>query len=74
MVLIQVIKETCGKNIGVKQDKQDSQIYYTEVFLNQNKAVVRGALVAITKPTLISTVVNHCGMGENVFFCELFYY
>lgn len=32
--------------------------------------MVRGALIAITKPTLISTVISHCGIKENIFFCK----
>ncbi|XP_065225139.1 E3 UFM1-protein ligase 1 homolog isoform X2 [Planococcus citri] len=64
-----VIKENTGRIIvSARQDKQDAQSYYTESFLNQNKAVVRGAFIAITKPTLISTIISHCGIKENVLF------
>lgn len=68
----QVIKENSGRIIrGVKQDQQDIQTYYTENYLTRYKSIIKGALAAITKPTQISTVISHCGIKENVFFCEL---
>lgn len=68
----QIIKENSGRIIrGVKQDKQDLLTYYTESYLNRHKSVIKGALAAITKPTQISTVISHCGIKENIFFCKL---
>lgn len=67
----QIIKENSGRIIrGVKQDKQDVQTYYTENYLNRYKSIVKGALAAITRPTQISTIISHCGIKENVFFCK----
>ncbi len=69
--IFQVIKDNCVRLFpGLKQDRQDTQTYYTESYLNQHKAIVRGALVAISKPTLINTVISHCGINDNIFFCE----
>ena len=65
-----LIEKELGKIVFGKQDPQDPRIFYTEGFVARNKAKVRGALSAITKPTPISAILGQCAVPERVFFCE----
>lgn len=65
-----VIEKELGRNIYGKQDPQDSKVFYTESFIARNKAKIRGALCAITKPTPLSAILGQCSVSERIFFCE----
>ena len=65
-----VIERELGKSIYGKQDPQDSRVFYTESFIARNKAKIRGALSAITKPTPLLAILGQCSVSERIFFCE----
>ncbi|XP_043593516.1 E3 UFM1-protein ligase 1 homolog [Bombus pyrosoma] len=66
-----VIEKELGRNIYGKQDPQDSKVFYTESFIARNKAKIRGALCAITKPTPLSAILGQCSVSERIFFSIL---
>lgn len=68
--VFQIVEKQLGKLIHAKQDKQDSRMFFTDEFVARNKAVVRGALIATTRPTPITAVLNQCNISERTFFCE----
>ncbi|XP_054272372.1 E3 UFM1-protein ligase 1 homolog [Macrosteles quadrilineatus] len=63
-----VVEKNLGKVIHAKQDKQDARMFFTDAFVARNKAVVRGALVAATRPTPVTAIINQCGISERTFF------
>ncbi|XP_003700994.2 UFM1 specific ligase 1 [Megachile rotundata] len=66
-----LIEKELGKTIFGKQDTQDIKVFYTESFIARNKAKVRGALSAITKPTPLSAILGQCSVSERIFFSIL---
>lgn len=66
-----LIEKELGKTIYGKQDTQDSRVFYTESFISRNKAKIRGALAAITKPTPLSAILGQCSVPERIFFSIL---
>ena len=69
-----LIEKELEKTIFGKQDSQDPRIFYTPGFVARNKAKVRGALSAITKPTPLSAILGQCAVPERIFFCKLTFY
>lgn len=65
-----VIEKELGKIIHATQDLQDPKVFYTESFVAKNKAKIRGALSAVTKPTPLSAILGQCGVPERIFFCK----
>ncbi|XP_076290846.1 UFM1 specific ligase 1 [Lasioglossum baleicum] len=63
-----LVERELGKTIFGKQDTQDFRVFYTESFIARNKAKIRGALSAITKPTPLSVVLAQCSVSERIFF------
>ncbi|XP_076648226.1 UFM1 specific ligase 1 [Halictus rubicundus] len=63
-----LVERELGKTIFGKQDTQDFKVFYTESFIARNKAKIRGALSAITKPTPLSVVLAQCSVSERIFF------
>lgn len=49
------------------QDKTDSRLFYTESFISRNKSLIRGALLAINKPTQLNHIVKLVNVDLNVF-------
>lgn len=66
-----IIEKELGKTIYGKQDTQDSRVFYTESFIARNRAKIRGALSAITKPTPLSAILGQCSVSERIFFSIL---
>ncbi|XP_076762646.1 UFM1 specific ligase 1 [Xylocopa sonorina] len=66
-----LIEKELGKSIYGKQDTQDPRIFYTQSFIARNKAKIRGALSAITKPTPLSAILGQCSVSERIFFSVL---
>nr|XP_034176081.1 E3 UFM1-protein ligase 1 homolog [Osmia lignaria] len=66
-----LIEKELGKTILGKQDTQDIRVFYTESFIARNKAKIRGALSAITKPTPLSAILGQCSVSERIFFSIL---
>ncbi|KYN36004.1 E3 UFM1-protein ligase 1 like protein [Trachymyrmex septentrionalis] len=69
--LLSVVEKELGKIIHAIQDSQDPKIFYTESFIARNKAKIKGALSAITKPTPLSAILGQCGVPERIFFSIL---
>ncbi|XP_033334463.2 UFM1 specific ligase 1 [Megalopta genalis] len=65
--VLPLIEKELGKTIFGKQDPQDFGVFYTESFIAKNRAKIRGALSAITKPTPLS-VLTQCSVSEKIFF------
>ncbi|XP_011704580.1 PREDICTED: E3 UFM1-protein ligase 1 homolog [Wasmannia auropunctata] len=66
-----VVEKELGKIIHATQDSQDPKIFYTESFIAKNKAKIKGALSAVTKPTPLSAILGQCGVPERIFFSIL---
>ncbi|XP_020295465.1 E3 UFM1-protein ligase 1 homolog [Pseudomyrmex gracilis] len=66
-----VIEKELGRIIHATQDTQDLKVFYTESFVARNRAKLKGALSAITKPTPLSTILGQCGVSERIFFSIL---
>ncbi|XP_012530426.1 E3 UFM1-protein ligase 1 homolog isoform X2 [Monomorium pharaonis] len=66
-----VVEKQLGKIIYATQDSQDPKVFYTESFITRNKAKIKGALSAITKPTPLSAILGQCGVPERIFFSIL---
>lgn len=65
-----IIEKELGKIIHAIQDYQDPKVFYTESFIAKNRAKIRGALSAVTKPTPLSAILGQCGVPERIFFCK----
>ncbi|XP_034939101.1 E3 UFM1-protein ligase 1 homolog isoform X1 [Chelonus insularis] len=63
-----LIEKSLGKTIYGRQDQQDPKFFYTEGFIARNRAIIRGALSAITKPTPLSAILGQCNIPERIFF------
>ncbi|XP_011644685.1 E3 UFM1-protein ligase 1 homolog [Pogonomyrmex barbatus] len=66
-----VVEKELGKIIHATQDSQDPKVFYTESFIARNKAKIKGALSAVTKPTPLSAILGQCGVPERIFFSIL---
>ncbi|XP_039305395.1 E3 UFM1-protein ligase 1 homolog [Solenopsis invicta] len=62
-----VVEKELGKNIHAIQDSQDLKVFYTESFISRNKAKIKGALFAVTKPTPLSAILGQCSVPERIF-------
>ncbi|XP_066999780.1 E3 UFM1-protein ligase 1 homolog [Anabrus simplex] len=63
-----IIEKELGKSIHGRQDKTDLQVFFTDAFVARNRACVRGALSAATRPTPVSQLLSQCGVPERLFF------
>lgn len=70
LFVCQIVEKQLGKLIHAKQDKQDARMFFTDEFVTRNKAIVRGALVAATRPTPITAILNQCNITERTFLCK----
>lgn len=52
---------------NVTQDKSDPRLFYTDSFINRNRALIRGALLAINKPTQLIHIVKLVNVDLSVF-------
>ncbi|XP_043479202.1 E3 UFM1-protein ligase 1 homolog [Leptopilina heterotoma] len=66
-----LLEKELGKIVFGKQDSQDLKVFYTEGYVARNRAKVRGALSAITKPTPLSAILGQCAVPERIFFSIL---
>lgn len=65
-----IVEKELGKIIHATQDSQDPKVFYTESFVATNRAKIRGALSAVTKPTPLSAILGQCAIPERIFFCK----
>ncbi|XP_011865075.1 PREDICTED: E3 UFM1-protein ligase 1 homolog [Vollenhovia emeryi] len=66
-----VVEKQLGRIVHATQDSQDLKVFYTESFIARNKAKIKGALSAVTKPTPLSAILGQCGVPERIFFSIL---
>ncbi|CAH1713191.1 unnamed protein product [Aphis gossypii] len=59
-----------SKNLGfnLHKNKNNPYLYYTDSYFNSIKRIVRGALLAITRPVLCTAIINQCSIDEKDFF------
>lgn len=62
-----VMERYLGKIIMGRQDTSDLRIFYTEEYIMRTKAKIRGALMALLKPTPVAVVINHCSLPDRLF-------
>ncbi|KAF5301590.1 hypothetical protein FQR65_LT08895 [Abscondita terminalis] len=63
-----ILDKYLGKLIHGEQDKNDPKVYFTESFIAKTKAKIKGALVALTKPTPITLILNQIDVKDKMFF------
>ncbi|KAB0802921.1 hypothetical protein PPYR_05107 [Photinus pyralis] len=63
-----VVEKYLGKLIHGEQDKCDPKIFFTESFISRSRAKIRGALMALTKPTVVSVILNQIEVTDKLFF------
>lgn len=61
-----------SKNLGfnLHKNKNNPYLYYTDSYFNSIKRIVRGALLAITRPVLCTAIINQCSIDEKEFFSK----
>lgn len=52
------------------KNKTNPYLYYTDSYFNSIKRIVRGALLAITRPVLYTAIINQCSIDEKEFFSK----
>lgn len=55
---------------NLHKNKNNPYLYYTDFYFNSIKRIVRGALLAITRPVLCTAIINQCALDEKEFFSE----
>lgn len=65
-----------SKNLGfnLHKNKNNPYLYYTDSYFNSIKRIVRGALLAITRPVLCTAIINQCSIDEKDFFSKYNYF
>lgn len=64
-----------SKNLGfnLHKNKNNPYLYYTDSYFNSIKRIVRGALLATTRPVLCTAIINQCSVDEKEFFSKCNY-
>lgn len=70
VLLQKLLENELGNRIFGKQDPQDPSIFYTDSYVESNKAKIRGALGGVTRPMPISAIIGQSGVTEALFFCK----
>ncbi|KAL5232832.1 hypothetical protein ACI65C_000242 [Semiaphis heraclei] len=68
--MIDSMLEKRNKNLAfnLHKNKNNPYLYYTDSYFNSIKRIVRGALLAITRPVLCTAIINQCSLDEKEFF------
>lgn len=66
-LLAQVMEKYLGKLIRGRQDATDSRIFFTQNYISRCKSKIRGALVALTRPTSVQHILQQIGIQERIF-------
>ncbi|XP_053694057.1 E3 UFM1-protein ligase 1 homolog [Sabethes cyaneus] len=67
-ILNSIMLKYLNKTIMGKQDSSNANIFFTQSFISRNKAKIRGALAAITKPTPVSAILAQSGIPDKLFY------
>ncbi|XP_053665378.1 E3 UFM1-protein ligase 1 homolog [Anopheles marshallii] len=70
-ILNQIVLGNLNKIIFAKQDPTNAHIFFTQSYIMRNKAKIRGALAAITKPTPISVILNLTDVPARILYMSL---
>lgn len=67
--------EKRNKNLAfnLHKNKNNPYLYYTDSYFNSIKRIVRGALLATTRPVLCTAIINQCSLDEKEFFSKYNY-
>lgn len=67
-------KGNANFGFNLHKNKNNPYIYYTDAYFNSTKRLVRGALLAITRPVLCTAIVNQCSIDEKEFFSKIIFF
>ncbi|XP_042907673.1 E3 UFM1-protein ligase 1 [Parasteatoda tepidariorum] len=67
--LTEVIHNRLGTIVHGQADTNDSRTFFTDSYVSQHTARIRGALSAITRPMPLSSIINHFKFPEKLFYC-----
>uniref|UniRef100_A0A182S601 E3 UFM1-protein ligase 1 homolog n=1 Tax=Anopheles maculatus TaxID=74869 RepID=A0A182S601_9DIPT len=70
-ILNEIVLANLQKIIFAKQDPSNGHIFFTKSYIMRNKAKIRGALAAITKPTPISVILNLTDVPARILYMSL---
>uniref|UniRef100_A0A182W7K3 E3 UFM1-protein ligase 1 homolog n=1 Tax=Anopheles minimus TaxID=112268 RepID=A0A182W7K3_9DIPT len=70
-ILNKIVLDNLHKIIFAKQDPTNGHIFFTQSYIMRNKAKIRGALAAITKPTPISVILNLTDVPARILYMSL---
>ncbi|VVC33621.1 E3 UFM1-protein ligase 1 [Cinara cedri] len=68
--IIDAMLEKRNTNLGfnLHKNKNNPYLYYTDSYFISVKRIVRGAILAITRPILCTAIINQCSIEEKEFF------
>ncbi|GIY39049.1 e3 UFM1-protein ligase 1 [Caerostris darwini] len=66
--LEQALHERLGTIIQGQVDSNDSRTFFTDSYVAQHTAKIRGALSALTRPIPLSSIINHFKFPEKLFY------
>uniref|UniRef100_A0A8B9Q6V7 E3 UFM1-protein ligase 1 n=1 Tax=Apteryx owenii TaxID=8824 RepID=A0A8B9Q6V7_APTOW len=69
--LIQALSRRLGKIIRGQLDQNNRGVIYTEAFVSQHRARIRGLFSAITRPTPVSNLITRYGFQEHLLYSML---
>uniref|UniRef100_A0A182JQL8 E3 UFM1-protein ligase 1 homolog n=1 Tax=Anopheles christyi TaxID=43041 RepID=A0A182JQL8_9DIPT len=65
-IINNIVMANLNKIIFAKRDPTNAHIFFTQSYIARNKAKIRGALAAITKPTMISVILHLTGVPARI--------
>lgn len=66
-LLHKVMEKYLNTIIMGRQDHTNRRIFFTQTFIERSRSKLRGALMAITRPTPVSAILAQCGIQERIF-------
>lgn len=63
-------KRNQNLTFNLHKNKNNPYLYYTDSYFNSIKRIVRGALLATTRPVLCTAIINQCSIDEKEFFSK----
>ncbi|ETN65365.1 E3 UFM1-protein ligase 1 [Anopheles darlingi] len=70
-ILSEIVQKNLNRIIFAKQDSANANVFFTRSYIERNKAKIRGALAAITRPTPLSAILNLTGVPERMLYMVL---
>lgn len=63
-------KHTKKLTFNLHRNKNNPYVYYTDLYFNSIKRIVKGAVLAVTRPVLCTAIINQCSIDEKEFFSK----